>query len=204
MIDQTHAPPPTKVRRSLINGQRASTPHAFAECSSRCPYLRARAVLANPEQRKYIHGKPCDDLNCPFGGCRRARSSHGGPSFRVHQPTPCELQALSGGLQAPDPAEFASLFPHPGQKIPRLEAGSGGVNRSGLQVGVAQGGHDRRQRYAGGDGRNLETVSEALREGLGAFDVGVGHGPGDLPVGCRPRSGQRGPGGSLRRRRAEP
>ena len=50
-------------------------------------------------------------------------------------PTPCELRVLSGGLQASDPDGVGS-GPHPGQKIPRLEACGGAVDRCGLQVGA--------------------------------------------------------------------
>ena len=38
---------------------------------------------------------------------------------------------------------------------------------------------------------------------LGTLDAGVGHGPGDLPVGGRPRPGPEGLAGGLRRRRAK-
>ena len=57
---------------------------------------------------------------------------------------------------------------------------------------------------AGGNGRDAETVPETLRAGLGALDAGIGHDPGDLPVGGRPGLGPEGPaGGGFRRRRAE-
>ena len=68
---------------------------------------------------------------------------------------------------------------------------------------MAQGGRDRRQRHAGGDGRDAETMPQAFRARLETLDAGVGHGPGDLPVGGRPRPGPEGLAGGLRRRRAE-
>ena len=66
-----------------------------------------------------------------------------------------------------------------------------------------QGGRDRRRWDAGGDSRDAEAVLEALRTCLGLLDADVGHGPGDLPMGGRPRSGLEGFAGGLRRRRAE-
>ena len=38
-------------------------------------------------------------------GSMRVCNSHGGSTFRA-TPAPCELRAFSGGLQAPDPADF--------------------------------------------------------------------------------------------------
>ena len=68
---------------------------------------------------------------------------------------------------------------------------------------MAQGGCDPRQRHIGGDRRKIETVSEILRAGLKPFDVGIGHGPGEFPVGGRSRPRSEGLAGSLCRRRAD-
>ena len=47
--------PPVKVLRSLINGQQASTLHAFAECPERCPYTHVRAVWAEYARKHDFH-----------------------------------------------------------------------------------------------------------------------------------------------------
>ena len=75
----------------------------------------------------------------------------------------CPLRRPSGTGSA----RISLPFPHPGQKLPRLEARSCGVDGSGVPVGVAQGGRDGREWHTGGDGCDAEAVPETLRTGLG-------------------------------------
>ena len=125
--------------------------------------------------------------------------------------TPCELRAPLRRPSGTGSGQIPLLISRRGQKNPRLGARGGGVDRDGLSTGwrgprlqipgfCTQGGRDRRRWDAGGDSRDAEAVLEALRTCLGLLDADVGHGPGDLPMGGRPRSGLEGFAGGLRRR----
>ena len=80
----------------------------------------------------------------------------------------------TGLIRRPSDARTGRIrlpFPHPGQKMPCLEARSGGVDGGGRDGSVAE---------SGGD---AVAVAEAPGAGLGTLDAGVGHEGCDAPVG---------------------
>ena len=136
--------------------------HSRLAPSSRA-ILRGRSQAPRSTEREFqaaiLRNSPqMSHFGVPGGPIARLEDQLSVPHY-----APCELRRPSGAGSG----RIRLLIPHPSQKIPRLKARSGGVDRGGLQVGVAQGGCDRRQRHAGGDGGDAKTMPQAFRARLG-------------------------------------